>query len=641
MTVELLRKIFDLLMLLRDNWGFLISPERMVTCITAAEDITDMEEFFFRVQSLVCHSEEEIRKYQAAFYQWFSGEEYLSKENYKKTKAFLSGQSQKALQEKQQEEKRLNAMESQIRNIQGQIEANKHSIENAKANIKTGERNREKVQREYDNWKENSDEKARAKEIAQAKKAAKENLTEIKRFLSALEKAINETLKNAGIKKAEISSLTMISAKAWDTEVSTSEKTKGQTDDLADSIDKLGHELLERATKARMEKDFQKFEGYLAAYELVSKAKKDFSGLVKKTGKSMQAVDNVYKEEYVFEADLRKHETVVQKNQQEKERCESENQKLMEQLKANQEAQQQRQQKLEELSRAYEARKAEEDSELIRIKDGPVTEHRELFVGGKPVWMIREEAELLKKPITSMSAADRLKVLQYIRTNAKVFKNTMRRMMNKPHSRRIDLKRTMKVASRTGGEPVKVLFRQPKKSHAKVVCLVDISGSCRNASTLALYFMALMDDVFPMGCKKFAFVNTLYNVDKLFRGLDPDDAVQQVFSSIPNRGVYSDYGVPIATLEKEYAGIFTKETTFFILGDARNNKRNSQSGLFKDICQRCNRVFWLNTDKVDKWDQGDSIISEYREAGAEVSAVSTVGQLLDFLVSLSVVKKGA
>ena len=65
------------------------------------------------------------------------------------------------------------------------------------------------------------------------------------------------------------------------------------------------------------------------------------------------------------------------------------------------------------------------------------------------------------------------------------------------------------------------------------------------------------------------------------------------------------------------------------------NSRKPKDDLFANICSHCRNVFWLNTDDVAKWNTGDSIIGTYEKAGAKVSAVSTVGQLLNFLVSMS------
>ena len=160
-----------------------------------------------------------------------------------------------------------------------------------------------------------------------------------------------------------------------------------------------------------------------------------------------------------------------------------------------------------------------------------------------------------------------------LRTNARIFRQTLRRKSATPRRKQVDIKATMRLAGRTNGEPLKIKYKEPKKSHANVVILTDISGSCRKVSELALYFMVMMENTFPGGCRKFVFVNSLVPVDRQFRDRGPDEGVQAVMGTVPTRGIYSDYGVTIQALRQEYGGAIRRDTTVIIIGDARNNSR--------------------------------------------------------------------
>ena len=241
----------------------------------------------------------------------------------------------------------------------------------------------------------------------------------------------------------------------------------------------------------------------------------------------------------------------------------------------------------------------------------------------------------MQTKLNGLNKSEMKTVLACIRDNAVAFKHTLRRRELCPIKRKIDVKATVKAATRTGGEPFVVKYKKPIKSHAKVVCMVDMSGSCRSTSTLALYFMGLMDDAFPGGCKKFVFVNSLVPVDGYFRDHSAEEGVVAVMSNVPTRGIYSNYGAPIQTLYEDYSALFGRETTFIIIGDARNNKYYSGAKEFKEMCDRCKNVFWLNPEHPSEWDYQDSIISTYRDAGAKVSHVSNVGELLGFLQSVN------
>ena len=71
MTV--LREIEDFLIVLRDKYGFLIPVDRLKLCLSCVNDITDVEEVLFRLQSLVCRNELQIETFRSLFAQRFLG----------------------------------------------------------------------------------------------------------------------------------------------------------------------------------------------------------------------------------------------------------------------------------------------------------------------------------------------------------------------------------------------------------------------------------------------------------------------------------------------------------------------------------------------------------------------------------------
>ena len=50
---------------------------------------------------------------------------------------------------------------------------------------------------------------------------------------------------------------------------------------------------------------------------------------------------------------------------------------------------------------------------------------------------------------------------------------------------------------------------------------------------------------------------------------------------------------------------------FIYIGDARNNKNASGEDYVKAIARKAKKAFWLNTEEVDKWNHGDSIMGVY------------------------------
>lgn len=164
-----------------------------------------------------------------------------------------------------------------------------------------------------------------------------------------------------------------------------------------------------------------------------------------------------------------------------------------------------------------------------------------------------------------------------------------------------------------------------------IVMLLDISGSCRSASELMLTFMYQVKKVFPGGCKSYAFVNSLYDISKLFDVPDSDSAIKEVLNTIPTRGVYSDYGRPLKEYREQHMSDINKDTIILWIGDARNNQNPSEAETFKNIVRRGKKTYWLNTEKKSQWSHGDSIFSEYARYCTKYAEAISPAELIGFL----------
>ena len=51
----------------------------------------------------------------------------------------------------------------------------------------------------------------------------------------------------------------------------------------------------------------------------------------------------------------------------------------------------------------------------------------------------------------------------------------------------------------------------------------------------------------------------------------------------------------------------------------------------KAIARKAKKAFWLNTEKVEEWNHGDSIIGTYAKYMTKVAQTVTPAELLGFL----------
>lgn len=107
----------------------------------------------------------------------------------------------------------------------------------------------------------------------------------------------------------------------------------------------------------------------------------------------------------------------------------------------------------------------------------------------------------------------------------------------------------------------------------------------------------------------------------------------EVLRKVPTIGVYSDYGKP----SREYKakqGQLNKRTIMLWMGDARNIYLPSEEEIFKDLCRRVKKCYWLNAEAKSKWNTGDSVIGRYTPYVSELAEVTNTASLIKFLCEL-------
>lgn len=240
--------------------------------------------------------------------------------------------------------------------------------------------------------------------------------------------------------------------------------------------------------------------------------------------------------------------------------------------------------------------------------------HRDEFIGGRNYVRTFASSQCppeAEKEFKRLSEQDKKVIYRYIHENILKFKTRLSRNIMDMDSGRIDMGMTIRNACRTGGLPFDIFREMKRPGKANLILILDVSGSCREASEMMLTFMYMLQEVFPRGCRAYAFVNSLYDITQIMDSKDEQAAISEALSIIPRAGVYSNYGKPIRSLWEENKEKITKESLVIMIGDARNNKNPSAEAEFRNIARRCKKMYWMNTDHFEKWGQGDSIAPVY------------------------------
>jgi len=302
--------------------------------------------------------------------------------------------------------------------------------------------------------------------------------------------------------------------------------------------------------------------------------------------------------------------------------------------------------RIENLMRQAERTQKEIDQRLNELtvlerRDGSLTvkagseHHRAQFrTSGGAVYSFGQGVpDWAEKNFTTLSAQEKRDMRQYLKENILQFRTKLTKHIDEMDRAHIDIGATIRGACRTGGIPMLLHYKKPRPGKTDLVLLLDISGSCREASGMMMTFMYLLRSAFPRGSRAFCFVNSLHDVSAIMDAKsDIDTAMRRVLNVIPTRGVYSDYGVPIQMLYDKYLPKITKDTILIVMGDARGNRHDPKIYEFRAMCRKAKRAYWLNTEPVSEWDTADSDASLY---GTYADMFETVNpkEIMEFIAN--------
>ncbi|MGX1670913.1 vWA domain-containing protein [Streptomyces sp. NPDC055400] len=181
---------------------------------------------------------------------------------------------------------------------------------------------------------------------------------------------------------------------------------------------------------------------------------------------------------------------------------------------------------------------------------------------------------------------------------------------------RIDLRRTLRGSLSTGGVPMRPVLRRRRPARPELVLLCDVSGSVAGFANFTMLLVQALHDQFSK-VRVFAFVNRVDEVTDLI-GRDtagPEGLSTRILSAAAVTGWHgsSDYGTSLGEFAERYTDAVGPRSTVFVLGDARTNMSDPNTGALRDVAARARKVYWLNPERRSLWDTGDSAADTYAE----------------------------
>ncbi|MFZ2510623.1 MAG: VWA domain-containing protein [Gordonia sp. (in: high G+C Gram-positive bacteria)] len=231
----------------------------------------------------------------------------------------------------------------------------------------------------------------------------------------------------------------------------------------------------------------------------------------------------------------------------------------------------------------------------------------------------------------SANPQDMVKLKRTIEPIARLLAAKLEFRRRRNHRGAVDVRSTLRASMSTGGVPIELRHRKSRPGKPEMVVVCDVSGSVSGFSSFTLQLVYALRQQFS-NVRVFAFIDTVDEVTDYFDRSAADDqfgermATMLTQARISTRDGHSDYGHMLRGFADNYLDSLTHRGALLILGDARNNYALASVDSLQRLTDRVRNAYWLNPERKENWDTGDSIASRYGEV-IEMYECRNAGQL--------------
>lgn len=219
----------------------------------------------------------------------------------------------------------------------------------------------------------------------------------------------------------------------------------------------------------------------------------------------------------------------------------------------------------------------------------------------------------------------------------------MVKRLNDLHSRRrkdarrgqLDFKKTLRKNVTYQGFLFDPKWKKRKVDRPDLVVICDISRSVMRTVRFLLMFLYGLNKAIAR-IRTFVLCSNLIEVTAVFDVYPVEAAIEKIRmgEGLPILMGRTDYDQSFRDFRANYLDSVSRRTTVLILGDARNNYAEAQTGILKMIYERSKRLIWLNPETPSFWGTGDSEMNKYRPFCSIVKECNTLHHLEGVVTSL-------
>lgn len=215
--------------------------------------------------------------------------------------------------------------------------------------------------------------------------------------------------------------------------------------------------------------------------------------------------------------------------------------------------------------------------------------------------------------LSSASRAELELVRREVAPLARRLASRLRREQRRRRRGPLDVRRTLRAATGTGGVPLETFHRPRRPARPELVVLCDVSGSVAGFAGFTLMLVFALREQFER-VRAFTFVDDVHEVTGEFTpGADPVEVLERLAASARHASRFgrTQYGRALRRFVEDHPDAVGPRTHLLVLGDARSNHGDLALPVLAGLVHDARRSFWLNPEHARHWGTGDSAAPDY------------------------------
>lgn len=159
---------------------------------------------------------------------------------------------------------------------------------------------------------------------------------------------------------------------------------------------------------------------------------------------------------------------------------------------------------------------------------------------------------------------------------------------------RVNLRRSLRLSLKTGGELIDLAFKRRRPKRTKLVVICDVSGSMDMYSRLLLQFVYGLQNSFAK-VESFVFATSLSRITGELKNKTYRRALDRLSSSVQGWSGGTRIGASLANFNAQWLRRIDRRTVVIILSDGWDTGEPEQlATALSQLQQRAGRLVWLN-----------------------------------------------